>query len=496
MKQSKLFGAIFLGLSLTLAACDPPKKPDAGNGNGGNGGGNVTTNAKPVAKFVVTPATAKVGEEVTVDASTSTDSDGTVTKHYIKFGDGSAEVKSSKATHKYTKAGTYTISVYVKDDKDAKSAVATKTITITAATPTPPTPPTNAKPVAKFKVSATEVAVGTEVTFDADESKDGDGDVKKYHFDFGDGTKKSFTEDKAKHTYTKAGIYTVTLKVEDDKGLASDAVTKTVVVKAKPTPVVRPGPEPLPGAPIVEVDNPPTSPSRKYKEMPVVTWKDIYMYSDDVQGYGLGPVIFNPQTEGYKIEGLPEGVTVHKDKAHNRVLFVAKDVKPGKYDLKLYVYKGGTVNGELKYAKYTFKSTLNVLENKPVTDIEVTIKPNVDSYAIPLPQAATEAIDWALKNYVGDKGEILSQGFAIDKPYDEYLNLTLDVKKYLVQLDVKKDLPYGRYNVTSTAQIKVKPKQTLTEEQKKWLRDNGYDVPESGEVTLKHQFKIIVNVVP
>jgi len=64
-----------------------------------------------------------------------------------------------------------------------------------------------------------EITVGDTAYFDANMSKDTDGAIVEYIWDYGDGTfgEGFFTD----HTYTSPGVYYVLLRVRDDKGAMS-----------------------------------------------------------------------------------------------------------------------------------------------------------------------------------------------------------------------------------------------------------------------------------
>ncbi|WP_267546366.1 PKD domain-containing protein [Arthrobacter sp. H14-L1] len=86
-------------------------------------------NRAPVAAFT----SRTTGLSVAVDASSSTDSDGTVVSSSWTFGDGSS-AGGSTAAHAYAAAGTYTITLTVTDDQGA-TGTATKTVSVTTGVP-------------------------------------------------------------------------------------------------------------------------------------------------------------------------------------------------------------------------------------------------------------------------------------------------------------------------------------------------------------------------
>jgi N-acetylmuramoyl-L-alanine amidase/PKD repeat protein len=75
------------------------------------------------------PYSAKVDEQITLDGSKSSDSDGQVSEYIWDFGDGSTGT-GQKPSKTYTKAGTYTVKLTVKDEKGLASSVAQATATI------------------------------------------------------------------------------------------------------------------------------------------------------------------------------------------------------------------------------------------------------------------------------------------------------------------------------------------------------------------------------
>jgi hypothetical protein len=85
----------------------------------------------------------------------------------------------------------------------------------------------NKKPKASFTVEPTSGSQGTVFTFDGRVSSDPEGTIKKYHWDFGDGS--TSTEAIAKHSFAQTGKHIVTLTIKDDAGL-EDIATHSVKV--------------------------------------------------------------------------------------------------------------------------------------------------------------------------------------------------------------------------------------------------------------------------
>ena len=87
-------------------------------------------NISPVASFFA-PVARFVGDAVTIDASASADSDGSITRYAVDFGDGTPMViqASPFASHAYVNRGTFLISLAVTDDQGATNTT-TRVITI------------------------------------------------------------------------------------------------------------------------------------------------------------------------------------------------------------------------------------------------------------------------------------------------------------------------------------------------------------------------------
>jgi chitodextrinase len=180
--------------------------------------GYLTDTNSPVASFTHTPEAGKPPLKVSFDASTSSDSDGTIVGYSWDFGDGSIG-NGKKTGHTYTRRGVYTVILTVVDN-DGLSGTTQGYVHVSE------------PPIANFTMTpATGVAPVT-IRFDASASYDPDGKIVKYIWDFGDET---FGRDKkTSHQYDLAGDYTVTLEVIDDFGIAETAAKGLKILRVHP----------------------------------------------------------------------------------------------------------------------------------------------------------------------------------------------------------------------------------------------------------------------
>ncbi len=172
-------------------------------------------NESPSARFSV--HSADLG--ATVDAAGSTDPDGTIVSYVWDFGDG-ATATGVSATHDYATPGTKTITLTVTDDKGATH---TARQTLEAVAP-------NLSPEAKFLASASDLTVSADGTA----SKDRDGTIVSYVWNFGDGA--TATGVSATHDYDTPGTKTITLTVTDDRGATHTA--RQTLEAVQPAPAV------------------------------------------------------------------------------------------------------------------------------------------------------------------------------------------------------------------------------------------------------------------
>ncbi|WP_048139886.1 MULTISPECIES: PKD domain-containing protein [unclassified Methanosarcina] len=145
-------------------------------------------------------------------------STGTPTAWSWNFGDGTNSAVQNPV-HKYSSAGTYTVTLTVTNA--AGSNTLTKTSYISVGTEAAQTP------VAEFLASPTSGNAPLDVTF-TDSST---GTPTAWNWNFGDGT--TSTDQNPKHTYSTAGAYTVTLTATNAAG--SNTATKSSYITAGTT---------------------------------------------------------------------------------------------------------------------------------------------------------------------------------------------------------------------------------------------------------------------
>lgn len=103
-----------------------------GDGSTWNVLGRLVIATDPVADFGWTPTSPSAGEEVTFDATPSSDPDGSIIAYDWDFGDG-ATGSGLTVTHTYSAADSYPVTLTVTDD-DGNTDTATKTITVGSGT--------------------------------------------------------------------------------------------------------------------------------------------------------------------------------------------------------------------------------------------------------------------------------------------------------------------------------------------------------------------------
>ncbi len=179
---------------------------------------SVSAGAAPVASFTTSPSTAKVGDFVNFNASSSVAASGrTITSYSWDFGDGEQKTTTTPTTtHDFLSAGTFTVTLTVTDDA-GHTGVTTASVTITADAPT-----------AAFTAVQTSIPLHI-VQFDGRTSTAVSGrTITAYSWNFGDGT--TSTEAAPAHPFPTAASFSVTLTVTDSTG-KTGTTTRSVSVQ-------------------------------------------------------------------------------------------------------------------------------------------------------------------------------------------------------------------------------------------------------------------------
>ncbi len=174
----------------------------------------------PIASFTATPNPATMGASVAFDASGSSDPDGNIVSYAWDFGD-STGGSGVTAAHTYLAFGTFNATLTVTDN-ESFTATAYRHIAV------------RAPPIAFFTATPNPAVVEASITFDASASRDPDGTVVSYRWEFGDSTNGSGAI--TTHPYAIPGTYNVTLNVTDNNSLNGSAYHDVVVQPAPPGP--------------------------------------------------------------------------------------------------------------------------------------------------------------------------------------------------------------------------------------------------------------------
>ncbi|MFP4170281.1 MAG: PKD domain-containing protein [Methanomassiliicoccales archaeon] len=176
----------------------------------------VVGNDPPVADFRVDPEGPTTLEEVRFQ-DLSHDPDGSVSGWRWDLGDGGTSRQSSPS-HIYQRDGTFTVTLTVEDDHGMASSSSVRLEV------------SNSPPMANFTHSQGPVS-GEPVNF-TDLSRDPDGSIVSWVWNFGDGN--GSTDPSPNHCYWSTGTFTVTLTVEDDDGSTHTFSRPLVVGNAPP----------------------------------------------------------------------------------------------------------------------------------------------------------------------------------------------------------------------------------------------------------------------
>lgn len=176
-------------------------------------------NGLPAANYTVLPGLNLVqGNPFTMDAASSFDGDGFISKYEFDFGEGAGfedHGGDSQVQHLYVNPGSYDIRLRVTDNDGGESQLAVDSVTVY---------PPGSEPTVSIQLAPQRPQIGKPVTIDASASMDSDGTLVKYEFDpENDG---SFVDNGSnpvyEHTYDAAGVFSPQVRVTDDDGLVGE----------------------------------------------------------------------------------------------------------------------------------------------------------------------------------------------------------------------------------------------------------------------------------
>ncbi|MBC8278192.1 MAG: PKD domain-containing protein [FCB group bacterium] len=185
----------------------------------------VTVLDAPRAKFTY-PYRAAVGSMVIFDGSDSECSTDSIVGYHWDFGDSSFG-EGTIAEHIYREFGRYIVTLTVKTGSEVETNTgSTKKLIVV-----------NDPPIAE---AGPDQLIGRDemVLLDGSASKDADGIVSLYHWDFGDGDDAEGIQ--VRHRYQTSGIFPVALRVQDDTELENnwDTDSLLITVNSAPVPVI------------------------------------------------------------------------------------------------------------------------------------------------------------------------------------------------------------------------------------------------------------------
>jgi len=184
---------------------------------------SVATGNQPPTADANGPYSGVAGAPVAFDGSAS-DDDGTIVSWEWDFGDGNSGTGETPS-NSYAAEGIYAVTLTVTDDDGVMDT--TETGTQIYAANQPPTADSNGPYTG---------AVSAAIAFDGSASKDDDGTIVSWDWDFGDGG--TDTVEKPSYSYAASGNYNVTLTVIDDDGASSSEAFSTASIDSANEPPV------------------------------------------------------------------------------------------------------------------------------------------------------------------------------------------------------------------------------------------------------------------
>lgn len=165
------------------------------------------------------------GENITLNGSRSFDQDGTLVSHTWDLADG-RQLNGETVQLQYDVPGTYQVTLTVQDDAQVGNSMAQDSLTVVV----------NHPPIAEAGADI-RVGVGETVNFDGSASRDPDGSVTSWQWNFGDGNQGQGQQ--IPYAYSNPGVYEVELTVLDNTPQAAGKHSDKLQVVVNDSPVAK-----------------------------------------------------------------------------------------------------------------------------------------------------------------------------------------------------------------------------------------------------------------
>ena len=187
----------------------------------------IRVNAPPVPVIEGPTEPVAVGEAVVMDGRKSSDADGVILSHLWDFGDG-AMGEGETAEYAWASPGVYEVTLTVIDNSGTASATQVARYEVIV----------NTRPIAN--AGPDQFVTASDVQFDGSVSRDIDGQIAQYLWEFGDG--RTGQGPRPVHSYARPGVYQVALTVKDDSGAPQSTHRDTMTVTVNAAPIADAGP--------------------------------------------------------------------------------------------------------------------------------------------------------------------------------------------------------------------------------------------------------------
>lgn len=184
----------------------------------------IIVNKFPEAVFQL-PEIVPTGVPFKLDGTNSFDEDGIITK-YEWFLDGDAFAVGPEPEVIINEPGNHVITLRVQDNSGNQIARSLKSVNVWA----------NHAPVIRWNVDPETIAPGAEVTLDASNSYDPDGEIERIEWKFEDG--RTFLGPEAQISFQESGIHYFTLTVTDNEAIANSVKTIEGTINVNHTPYI------------------------------------------------------------------------------------------------------------------------------------------------------------------------------------------------------------------------------------------------------------------